>query len=352
MLAILIAGVSFLAALTFIALAYRRGWHWTGLPAERGDGTAAHPPLPAKTLWDWLQLLIIPLVLALAAFALNATQADRDRKQEERRVARDRAIAADRARENTLRAYLQQMSDLITRRGLRSADPTGANDDPTTLARTLTLITLRRLDAERKSLVVQFLFEAHLIETTVYWNPENSSASVDSYGERSPKVDLSGADLRGVHMRDVVSSYGYGPKGGGFAIYGTALDGADLRHADFRGLSLMGVSLTRADLRDADFSGANLNGAMFTLACLSGARFNRASIRRDFAEFAFADFKATDGRNVNFSRARLDHADFSRATLTDVNLQGATTTGTVWPKGWGPTGIRASVKGPCTHYPP
>jgi uncharacterized protein YjbI with pentapeptide repeats len=352
MLAILIAGVSFFAVVAFIALAYRRGWRWTGLAAQRGDGTPAHPPLPAKTLWDWLQLLIIPLVLALAAFALNATQADRDRKQEERRVARDRAIAADRARENTLRAYLQQMSDLITRRRLRSADFAGATAS-STLARTLTLIALRRLDAERKSLVVQFLVEADLIETTVHWDPRDRSASVDSFGERSPKVDLAGADLRGVHMRDVLTSYGYGPKGGGFEILGTALDGADLRHADFRGLHLMGVSLTRADLRDADFSGADLNGAMFTLACLSRARFNRASIRRDsFVEFAFADFKATDGRNVDFSRARLDHADFSRATLTDVNLQGARTNGTVWPKGWGPTGIRASVKGPCMHYPP
>jgi hypothetical protein len=84
MLAALIAVLAIAAAVAFIALAYRRDWGWTGLPADPGDGSPTHPPRPAKTLWDWLQLLIVPLVLALGAFALNAAQSDRDREQEDR----------------------------------------------------------------------------------------------------------------------------------------------------------------------------------------------------------------------------------------------------------------------------
>jgi hypothetical protein len=110
------------------------------------------------------------------------------------------------------------MSDLITHRRLRSADYAG-DTDASKLARTLTLVALRRLDAQRKALVVQFLVEAELIDTTVYWDPRDRSASVDSFGERSPKVDLRGADLRGVHMRDVLSGSGYGPKGRGVSPY-------------------------------------------------------------------------------------------------------------------------------------
>src|SRR3712207_3068093 len=39
---------------------YRYKWQWTGLSK--------------KTLWDWMQLLIIPIVLAIGAFALNQLQ--------------------------------------------------------------------------------------------------------------------------------------------------------------------------------------------------------------------------------------------------------------------------------------
>ena len=155
------------AAVAFTVVAYRRDWQWTGLPADPGDGTPESRPRPAKTLWDWLQLFIVPLVLALAAFGLNAAQVDRDRKQEqrraaqerrleERRAANDRASAEDRAREETLTTYLQEMSDLMTPGGRTTADTQ-------TLAQTLTLVALRRLDGARKGLVVQFLYEAALI---------------------------------------------------------------------------------------------------------------------------------------------------------------------------------------------
>jgi hypothetical protein len=45
-------------------------WGWSGnAPAWTGFGGE-----PAKTLWDWLQLLIVPAVLALGALWFNYTQ--------------------------------------------------------------------------------------------------------------------------------------------------------------------------------------------------------------------------------------------------------------------------------------
>jgi hypothetical protein len=41
----------------FVALAYWRRWEWTGLPAAHGVGEDGTVERPAKTLWDWLQLL-------------------------------------------------------------------------------------------------------------------------------------------------------------------------------------------------------------------------------------------------------------------------------------------------------
>ncbi len=49
-------------------LGYIFNWDWTGLVAESSE-----PKQHAKTLWDWLQLLIIPAVLAVAGYVINLT---------------------------------------------------------------------------------------------------------------------------------------------------------------------------------------------------------------------------------------------------------------------------------------
>ena len=367
MFAALVAVLAVAAAVAFTVIAYRRDWRWTGLPADPGDGTPAAPPRPAKTLWDWLQLLIVPLVLALAAFGLNAAQVDRDRRQEERRAeqerklearraARDRASAEDRAREETLRTYLQQMSDLMTRPGRATADTQ-------TLAQTLTLVALRRLDGARKGLVVEFLIEADLIETAAAPPAPVASPGCGAPGQHACRrigvsVSLENADLREAIMPPSLSSevggavVALGPGGRPLPRAAAAavsfvgwFDGADLRNADFRGRALMGVTFDGADLRGATFSGASLDGTSFSGACVSGARFDRVEVGHR------ADFSGTEGRGVDFSNARLAQATFAHARLTDVRLSGASTTGVRWPRDWTPAGLRmsdAEARGLCS----
>ena len=48
--------------------------------------------LPGKTLWDWMQLLIIPAVLAIGAFLLNQIQKERDKKAEDAQKKRERSL--------------------------------------------------------------------------------------------------------------------------------------------------------------------------------------------------------------------------------------------------------------------
>jgi hypothetical protein len=138
---------AFVALGGFVVLAYWQGWQWTGLPAAPA-GTGAEKR-SAKTLWDWLQLLGIPVSLALLVFLLSDAQSRRDERR-----------AVDAERENTLRTYLAQMSDLMLDRELLRSKP-GA--DARKVARTATLTAVRRLDGRRKGLVVQFLAEARLI---------------------------------------------------------------------------------------------------------------------------------------------------------------------------------------------
>lgn len=89
----------------FVLLAYLRQWQWTGIPGRPSTGDSQ--ARPSKTLWDWLQLLGIPLALTAFAFLIGDAQERRDERH-----------ALDDERETTLRTYLAQMSDLVRHDGL------------------------------------------------------------------------------------------------------------------------------------------------------------------------------------------------------------------------------------------
>jgi hypothetical protein len=256
-------GIALVAVVMFVILAYARSWAWTGFTAAGGRKTNESPS--TKTLWDWLQLLIIPLGLAAVAFAFNDAHTRRDQKREDARVSRERSIAADARREESLRTYLQQMSDLMLRHRLRASRGSTEGEFPPSdvqvLARTLTLTVLGRLDPARKGLVVRFLYEARLLD-------DSSGVRGDVRHFNVPAVDLADADLRRVSLRGATLQSFVGPEG-----TGAGLSGADLGHADFRDADVEALKVQDADLRGADFSGADLHLSIFSRACVSGARF-------------------------------------------------------------------------------
>ena len=51
---------------------------WTGFAADPIPTTTTVTPIvvyqPAKTLWDWLQLLLVPLVLVVGGYFLTRTE--------------------------------------------------------------------------------------------------------------------------------------------------------------------------------------------------------------------------------------------------------------------------------------
>ena len=355
---LVLAGAAIVAAVAFIVVAYSRRWPWTGFVAGPEAGEPGGQT--SKSLWDWLQLLIVPLALALAAFALNAAQDSREREREDHRAAREQASADDRTREDALRSYLQQMSNLITDHDLRSRSaaldrrPTDAQ----ALARTSTLTVLRRLDGERRGLVVQFLYEASLITASRHWESSRGPRCARQRHQRCwrpvpvesllPRVRLDGADLRGAVLHDQVfvsefgrcRTCGSGPVG---TIVAADLSGADLRDADLTGADARGVNFDGADLRGARFGLTTLAGATFDEACLTSAHFDQAffATDQDWPDAPGAAYFGTaQGRDVDFQHAWLNRVDLRESLLTDIDLRGAHLTNVAFPYRWTKTGVR------------
>ena len=248
-----------------------RLWAWTGF----GD----------KTLWEWVQLLsalAIPVVLAIAGFWFTAAQEQSGREIEEQR-----------AQEAALQAYLDQMSQLMLEGNLlRSSEE---DSEVRTLARARTRTVLARLDSRRKGSVVQFLYEASLLEK------ERPLVSLSHVRLRS--ADLSLLDLSGVN-----------------------LGGADLRSADLSGTDLSEADLSEADLIDADLSFASMSGAIMSGADLRYGDLSYATlIAADLggADMSGANLGGAILRSADLREAYLIETDLSDADLSDANLRGA-----------------------------
>src|SRR5918994_4393782 len=134
-------------------------------PERSGQQTKqSHWGFRGKTVWDWLDLLLVPLVLGLGAAFLaawfDAQQDTRQQRLENQRAEAERALAAHRAQDEALQAYLDQMSTLLLEKDLWVS---GEDSEVRTLARARTLTVLETLDPSRKTAVATFLAEAKLI---------------------------------------------------------------------------------------------------------------------------------------------------------------------------------------------
>jgi uncharacterized protein YjbI with pentapeptide repeats len=302
--------------IVLIILGYIFNWGWTGL------GPYISPPHPkdsdfqrGKTLWDWLQLLIIPAVLAVAGYFINLTisrgeqEATKQRAQSEREAAEKRAetereiakqryeqdqqIALDKQRQDLLQSYLDRMTELLLDKDLRSSQP---DAEVRNVARARTLTVLPQLDAQRKGNLIQFLSESKLLEIISLKDVDLSEAHLSS-------VDLSFANLSRVNLCRV------------------NLSDANLRRANLSRANLSYANLSFADLGDANLSGANLSFAELSGANLSFANLHGAELRD--AILNNANLFVADLQGANLSRANLSGANLSRANLRDADLSRA-----------------------------
>jgi uncharacterized protein YjbI with pentapeptide repeats len=196
-----------------------------------------------KPLWDWLDLLIVPAVLAIGGYLFNSSQ----------NQATQRA-AEQRAQDDALQAYLDHMSDmLIPKKDQPSLYETGpdadADDNLSTVARARTLTVLARLDGYRKASVVWFLYEADLID-------------------RDGRIWLGNADLR-----EAALDRSYMPR--------INLSKADLSRADLSESWLSEADLSYADLSYADLNGTDLNETKLSGTTMKGADLSDAKVTQE-----------------------------------------------------------------------
>ena len=199
-------------------------------------------------------------MLALITVVFTWQQDARQQRIEDQRAKAERELAEQRAQDEALQAYLDQMSTLLLEKDLRGSEE---SSEVRTLARARTLTVLERLSSSRKANAMRFLLEANLVR------------SVDG---RYPVIELSDADFSDVDLTD--ADFSEANDLGSADLSNANLSGANLHDADLRSANLSDANLLRTDLSDADLRAAYLSDANLREANLSGAKLGGADLSK------------------------------------------------------------------------
>jgi len=277
-------------------LGYTSGSHWTGFG---NYGLPKKESQRAKTLWDWLQLLIISATLTLVVIWFNYQQNQTNLSSSEQQYQHNLIIAHIQQQDTILSDYFSDMSSLLLNKDVNLHD-SQKGSVIRNIARARTLLALRRLDQDiksdlnRKGNLLQFLYEAGLIS--------KNRPKLD------PIINLNQADLNGINLSNA-------------KLDGIDLSGANMSNAQLKNVSLNGADLSGVDLSNADISAAILEGTTLKNANLSHTNFS-------YADLSHTDLSYTNIKNAImyvtiFNSATLDYANLNNANLSYANLSAA-----------------------------
>ncbi len=307
-----------------------------------------------RTLWDVLNLLILPFILTVGGFIFNdlavqrqsqaelqqtklqneylrqETERQNELQRQETELQRERDN--NRMQASSLQAYFDAISSLQLEQSLGEETVTPA---VLTIARTKTQTIMRELNSRRKGLAVQFLKDANLIVHGLKFGNVSSIDDQDCESHAAgASEDHAVLSLANTNLREIFLANAN--------LQAVELMDSDLRAADLRNTDLTNAVLANTDLRGADLSAANLVGADLTGALLintqlRGAGLTDATLKCSFlreanleaADLRFASFRGSSMERANFWVADLQFADFTAAYLRSADFKDAYMDGTI-----------------------
>ena len=268
---IIVAGVLVTALIVVVILGYWFNWPWVGVSGGNSKitttTTATEQP-PAKTLWDWLNLLgvlAIPVVVGIGAAWFTTKQGKESDREN-----------TDNQREKALQDYIDKISELLLHEHLGNQFPSPEPPTPQVqvIAQARTATVLRTLDPNRRGSLIQFLSQAGILNTCI----QNALVEIDLHKAKLQLLNLSNINL------------------------GSA-------------------NLVEAELYMTDLSKANLYQANLTQAYMSRANLERANLNQ--ATLYQATLYKTNLNSANLEKANLSNAYLRGANLSEANLKGA-----------------------------
>jgi uncharacterized protein YjbI with pentapeptide repeats len=273
-----------------------------------------------KSFWDWLQLLIIPLMLALGAFYLNSAADFRDYQ-----------IAQEQKHQEILTDYFSKMQDLIveTKKSKQTPGSKESNSEERLLlefrptAQALTLSVLEQLDGKRKGKVITYLAESQLI--TANNDNQSSLPEVENDNPSSlPEIKLNGANLKEIVLKNVDLYSIIDMKNKDRIINGIKINNANMERANLSKVNLfksdlMGSNLENATLQNVNFAGSTMKSSRFINGQITDVDFTGVNLSETiFDNIKLENIKISD--KTNFDNACFTKSVTFNNTKPDTKL--------------------------------
>ena len=268
-------------------------------PCHRGSSSISDDETKRKrsqSILEWIKLLIsLSLPLTIGVFTFVTTLQNRSIAQQQREL--DKNQAEDVQRENAFSSYIDDISrfrqenigDLLT------------NNEKLLYIRTKTLVTLRKVDKERKKQILWFLYDSSLLSTYENWI-------------------LTGADFHRIEMESkecqFIDTYFWG-----VSFAETKFKRCIFRNNTFREANFEQADLTRSVFRVSSFMNSQLDHANFQDTTIYQISFHSSSL--SYVDFRGARFDSVRFNNVNLTgaifsnRQQLDQLDIRNSLLPD-----------------------------------
>lgn len=296
--------------------------------------------LENKNLWDWLELFLIPLVLAIVGILFTTAENRTERE-----------ISQDQLEENILSSYIDKIEEILANERVKEL-----KDHPelVKIIEGKTLAALRRLSLTRKEILIRFLSDRNLHKSIYLSNIDLNDAELsfmdlteaklqgdfqraELFFSSLKKSDFHGSDFTDASFRvslleeanlsgtELVRANFTAPitmSPGGANLEGANLESADLQEANLYGTNLKNVNLRHAILRKADLRAADLRGADLTYTNLRDCRIDYRTLLEPKWELVWKIVNSAV-RNRQLVGANLSNADLSHAMLKGANLSNA-----------------------------
>ena len=302
-----------------------------------------------KTIWNWLQLLVIPLFFASLTFYWQERENHRLYKLEKYRY-----------NQQLVKDYTQSIQVLLLDK-YHHEDfkyPAILPQEVASFVKSYTATTLKALDGDLQQINVltNFLKRSEIGFVLESSDDQISTDICDLNIKKDPKakpinfkdflckINLEKAELKEINLSRSILGEALLSEANLRKAY---LDSSHLRKAYLVKADLKNASLVAVDLTEADLRGANLTKANLGSAKLSGSKLSSAIGKDPFtdkeherkkatlkgailryadltdADLTDADLKGTDLKYANLRGANLTRADLRGADLTHANLRGS-----------------------------
>lgn len=257
----------------------------------------------SKTLWDWLQLLLVPIILILGGFWLNRSESRHSLEMQKSINDTNLSIEKERFEDGILNSYINDIAQMI----INSDTAKLRTNRIMAVYKIKTLTTLNRLNSERRNYLIQFLVDSKMLN---YWD----------FLSDFKNIHVSGIFFNDVSFDDFKF---IGSSISSSRFFSCSIQSSKSSHSDFTSSMFNDMKINIFDISSSKFIQSSLVKVIFSECKIKDSKFYGSKIQHSSlgnSTIESSDLSCSTISNTNFSDTKFYCCDFIRSSIKDSSF--------------------------------